>query len=212
MGRSFRLSLGLGASASQSGSSGLCQAARREQKQSTSDQRGPNRISIKACLSIEEKKSRGKHARTHARTEMSFTFKKLSKHRSKHHSNANCLLLLSFFISFLLIKGCKGQFQFCDNKEPRGGHSCEKQKSWGKCTEQWFVDGNYCRRTCGKCVDFDPRTAETKLRQTMRQCQIEDEKLIQTCLDMVQGNTRDSLLPLYFHTSYYIAYVYAHRN
>jgi hypothetical protein len=95
----------------------------------------------------------------------------------------------SFLLFFLVL--CDGQltFEFCDDSQPRGGHSCDKQKSWGKCAEQWFVDGNYCRRTCGKCVDFDPRMTETKLRSAMtKECQLEDEKLIQTCLDMVQGH------------------------
>ncbi|GMH41817.1 hypothetical protein BSKO_09727 [Bryopsis sp. KO-2023] len=39
----------------------------------------------------------------------------------------------------------------CDNKRPPGDFSCAQQKSWGKCSEAWIRNKNFCKRDCGHC-------------------------------------------------------------
>ena len=39
----------------------------------------------------------------------------------------------------------------CADKTTPDGFSCEQQKSWGKCSADWFVSAGFCQRTCGKC-------------------------------------------------------------
>jgi len=79
-------------------------------------------------------------------------------------------------------------FDVCDDKKPSGRHSCDEQKAWGKCDEKWFVDGNFCRKTCGKCVEFDPRTAELNLRRVMKQCALTDKRTADACIGMLTGD------------------------
>ena len=79
-------------------------------------------------------------------------------------------------------------FQVCDDKRPSGRHSCHEQKQWGKCTQQWFVDGNYCRKTCGRCREFDPRKSEVSLRGAMNQCRLKSEQAERACVDAILGN------------------------
>jgi hypothetical protein len=31
-------------------------------------------------------------------------------------------------------------------------YNCEDQAAWGKCEEEWLVEGNYCMGACGKCT------------------------------------------------------------
>jgi len=31
-------------------------------------------------------------------------------------------------------------------------HSCEDQAAWGKCEDQWLIDGNFCLGACGRCT------------------------------------------------------------
>ena len=78
-------------------------------------------------------------------------------------------------------------FEVCDDKRPRGGHTCEQQKAWGKCEERWFVEGKYCRQTCGKCKAFDLRTTEVTIRGAMNQCKLKDKQTETSCLDALQG-------------------------
>ncbi len=78
-------------------------------------------------------------------------------------------------------------FDVCDDRKPSGRHSCDEQKAWGKCDEQWFIDGKYCRKTCGKCVEFNPRTAELNLRRAMKQCALTDKRTADACIAMLTG-------------------------
>eukprot|EP01025_Chloroclados_australasicus_P000950 TRINITY_DN10312_c2_g1_i1.p1 TRINITY_DN10312_c2_g1~~TRINITY_DN10312_c2_g1_i1.p1 ORF type:complete len:578 (-),score=73.81 TRINITY_DN10312_c2_g1_i1:433-2166(-) len=39
----------------------------------------------------------------------------------------------------------------CDDVQPSGGYTCEQQKSFGKCDEEWMITGAYCRETCQRC-------------------------------------------------------------
>lgn len=82
-------------------------------------------------------------------------------------------------------------FDVCDDKKPSGRHSCEEQKAWGKCKEEWFVRGNYCRKTCGKCVPFDPKTVDLKLAAAMRQCGLESKKTKDTCIAALKGESSE---------------------
>ncbi|KAL6769731.1 hypothetical protein ACKKBG_A32140 [Auxenochlorella protothecoides x Auxenochlorella symbiontica] len=34
--------------------------------------------------------------------------------------------------------------------------SCEQQRAWGKCAEQWMVVGGFCQLTCGVCIPQPP--------------------------------------------------------
>jgi len=39
----------------------------------------------------------------------------------------------------------------CVDKATPDGFSCEQQRSWGKCSADWFAAAGFCQRTCGKC-------------------------------------------------------------
>ena len=39
----------------------------------------------------------------------------------------------------------------CTDAKPSDGTTCQQQKDWGKCNENWIISGNYCRATCGRC-------------------------------------------------------------
>ena len=39
----------------------------------------------------------------------------------------------------------------CVDKTTTDGFSCEQQKSWGKCSADWFVAAGFCQKTCGRC-------------------------------------------------------------
>ena len=40
----------------------------------------------------------------------------------------------------------------CGDAVPPGGYSCQQQKDWGKCAENWLTSGGFCARTCGRCA------------------------------------------------------------
>lgn len=51
----------------------------------------------------------------------------------------------------------------CVDKATPDGFSCEQQKSWGKCSADWFAAAGFCQRTCGKCPPAaapKPKTVE----------------------------------------------------
>lgn len=48
----------------------------------------------------------------------------------------------------------------CVDKTTPDGFSCEQQKSWGKCSADWFVSAGFCQKTCGRCP---PAAAAPKL-------------------------------------------------
>lgn len=33
-----------------------------------------------------------------------------------------------------------------------GGFTCEQQKGWGKCNNDWMIQNEYCMVTCNKCT------------------------------------------------------------
>ncbi len=40
----------------------------------------------------------------------------------------------------------------CTDVQPPGNNTdCATWKSWNNCEQQWFLDGNYCQKTCGRC-------------------------------------------------------------
>ena len=44
----------------------------------------------------------------------------------------------------------------CDPKQdraPPGYHTCKEQLRWGKCDEEWMIEGHYCDATCGRCTN-----------------------------------------------------------
>ena len=38
----------------------------------------------------------------------------------------------------------------CTDNAP-GEFTCEQQKNWGKCNENFIIANNFCRKTCGRC-------------------------------------------------------------
>lgn len=42
-------------------------------------------------------------------------------------------------------------FAECADIPAPGSFSCSEQKGWGKCSEDFFVQNNYCAATCGRC-------------------------------------------------------------
>jgi hypothetical protein len=41
----------------------------------------------------------------------------------------------------------------CRDIAPSQDYSCQQQKLWGKCDEEWMLAGNYCQSTCGRCAN-----------------------------------------------------------
>eukprot|EP01026_Neomeris_dumetosa_P051676 TRINITY_DN454_c0_g1_i12.p1 TRINITY_DN454_c0_g1~~TRINITY_DN454_c0_g1_i12.p1 ORF type:complete len:862 (-),score=243.24 TRINITY_DN454_c0_g1_i12:731-3139(-) len=39
----------------------------------------------------------------------------------------------------------------CVDIQPKGEHTCEQQKKFGKCDAEWMVANNYCQQTCNRC-------------------------------------------------------------
>ena len=39
----------------------------------------------------------------------------------------------------------------CDDLQASDGYTCATQKGLGRCDEEWFIAGAYCRRTCDRC-------------------------------------------------------------
>ncbi|KAF5840652.1 hypothetical protein DUNSADRAFT_16025 [Dunaliella salina] len=39
----------------------------------------------------------------------------------------------------------------CEDILPPGGSSCEEQRCFGKCYDDWMYRGDYCQNTCGRC-------------------------------------------------------------
>ena len=53
---------------------------------------------------------------------------------------------------------------FCRGKEKQPeGHSCRKQRSWGKCREGWMIQRNFCEMTCRRCRPRPAPANETGL-------------------------------------------------
>ena len=44
----------------------------------------------------------------------------------------------------------------CVDTPPPGSFSCQQQKDWGKCSDVFMVQGNYCAATCGQCSSSRP--------------------------------------------------------
>eukprot|EP01025_Chloroclados_australasicus_P027381 TRINITY_DN2716_c4_g1_i1.p2 TRINITY_DN2716_c4_g1~~TRINITY_DN2716_c4_g1_i1.p2 ORF type:complete len:481 (-),score=73.43 TRINITY_DN2716_c4_g1_i1:112-1554(-) len=40
----------------------------------------------------------------------------------------------------------------CTNNPPEGDFTCDDQKRFGSCTEDWMKAGNYCEASCERCV------------------------------------------------------------
>lgn len=38
--------------------------------------------------------------------------------------------------------------------------TCEQQKDWGKCDDDWMKKGGYCRKTCGACGGGEVKSFE----------------------------------------------------
>ena len=47
---------------------------------------------------------------------------------------------------------CAGQDKVPTNTNSSEVFSCEDQAAWGKCGEEWLVQGNYCMGSCGRCT------------------------------------------------------------
>jgi len=43
----------------------------------------------------------------------------------------------------------------CDDIPASSGYTCETQKGLGLCDREWYIQGAYCRKTCGQCKDFN---------------------------------------------------------
>ena len=54
----------------------------------------------------------------------------------------------------------------CGDVRPEGssGFSCDQQRSWGKCLDEWMVRGGFCEKTCGRCesLEQDPLSARSQ--------------------------------------------------
>ena len=51
-------------------------------------------------------------------------------------------------------------------RQARGssGFSCDQQRSWGKCLDEWMVRGGFCEKTCGRCksLEQEPLSARSQ--------------------------------------------------
>ena len=46
----------------------------------------------------------------------------------------------------------------CTDVSPPGRYTCEQQKSYGKCDEDWMVRGQFCAKTCTLVVPTPSHT------------------------------------------------------
>eukprot|EP01025_Chloroclados_australasicus_P044761 TRINITY_DN48787_c0_g1_i1.p1 TRINITY_DN48787_c0_g1~~TRINITY_DN48787_c0_g1_i1.p1 ORF type:complete len:284 (-),score=19.93 TRINITY_DN48787_c0_g1_i1:6-857(-) len=42
----------------------------------------------------------------------------------------------------------------CSDITPDDKYSCQQQSEWGKCDEEWIVQGQFCQKSCGRCGNF----------------------------------------------------------
>jgi hypothetical protein len=61
----------------------------------------------------------------------------------------------------------------CRDIQPKDSRfGCDKQKQWGKCTDEWMIAGNYCAKTCKRCIDPPVDETSLVLRQKERNYEI----------------------------------------
>eukprot|EP01023_Acetabularia_acetabulum_P047878 TRINITY_DN504_c0_g1_i1.p1 TRINITY_DN504_c0_g1~~TRINITY_DN504_c0_g1_i1.p1 ORF type:complete len:563 (+),score=114.64 TRINITY_DN504_c0_g1_i1:1433-3121(+) len=41
----------------------------------------------------------------------------------------------------------------CTDIQPTANFTCAEQKTFGKCSDRWLVDGNFCSKTCDRCEE-----------------------------------------------------------
>lgn len=49
----------------------------------------------------------------------------------------------------------RGSQSSCYDKQTPN-HTCTQQKDWGKCNENWLINGGFCKATCGRCQSKRP--------------------------------------------------------
>eukprot|EP01023_Acetabularia_acetabulum_P019520 TRINITY_DN1995_c0_g1_i6.p1 TRINITY_DN1995_c0_g1~~TRINITY_DN1995_c0_g1_i6.p1 ORF type:complete len:1103 (-),score=236.57 TRINITY_DN1995_c0_g1_i6:767-4075(-) len=49
----------------------------------------------------------------------------------------------------------------CTDVAPDSRYTCEQQKQFQKCDNQWMITGNFCDITCGRCSSSSPSTLTT---------------------------------------------------
>lgn len=50
----------------------------------------------------------------------------------------------------------------CTENQPPGEYTCDQQKGWGKCDEDWMKNANYCSVTCGFCSSGKRRLLQSR--------------------------------------------------
>eukprot|EP01026_Neomeris_dumetosa_P021956 TRINITY_DN19084_c0_g2_i4.p2 TRINITY_DN19084_c0_g2~~TRINITY_DN19084_c0_g2_i4.p2 ORF type:complete len:226 (-),score=9.28 TRINITY_DN19084_c0_g2_i4:75-752(-) len=51
------------------------------------------------------------------------------------------------------------QQEECSDISPNELYTCEEQQKWGKCNEEWIIQGQFCQRTCGRCATSSQSSA-----------------------------------------------------
>eukprot|EP01023_Acetabularia_acetabulum_P050099 TRINITY_DN5389_c0_g1_i1.p1 TRINITY_DN5389_c0_g1~~TRINITY_DN5389_c0_g1_i1.p1 ORF type:complete len:816 (-),score=159.18 TRINITY_DN5389_c0_g1_i1:625-3072(-) len=56
--------------------------------------------------------------------------------------------------------------QSCEDKQPPQ-FNCQQQFEFGKCNDQWMIDGEFCQQTCNRCPASLPTTVQEELSTTV---------------------------------------------
>ena len=65
----------------------------------------------------------------------------------------------------MLPPGAPGKCDPRFDKQPPGEHTCKEQHRWGKCEEEWMVEGHYCDALCGRCGNEANTTKAEEIRE-----------------------------------------------
>eukprot|EP01025_Chloroclados_australasicus_P057096 TRINITY_DN7106_c0_g1_i1.p1 TRINITY_DN7106_c0_g1~~TRINITY_DN7106_c0_g1_i1.p1 ORF type:complete len:861 (+),score=143.45 TRINITY_DN7106_c0_g1_i1:336-2918(+) len=97
------------------------------------------------------------------------------------------LLLSTVIYGSFLCGSASGAECQCVDVVPPGNHTCEQQKTWGKCDVEWMVKGNFCADSCDRCLCEEDACDDTSPDSTYT-CQ--EQKMFGKCERqwMIDGN------------------------
>eukprot|EP01023_Acetabularia_acetabulum_P017885 TRINITY_DN189_c0_g1_i5.p1 TRINITY_DN189_c0_g1~~TRINITY_DN189_c0_g1_i5.p1 ORF type:complete len:308 (-),score=39.06 TRINITY_DN189_c0_g1_i5:1626-2549(-) len=57
-----------------------------------------------------------------------------------------------FFVIFLQLWSVAHTQDGCVDIAPASDFTCQQQATWKKCSQEWMLAGDYCRKSCGRCA------------------------------------------------------------
>eukprot|EP01024_Parvocaulis_polyphysoides_P065705 TRINITY_DN7672_c0_g4_i1.p2 TRINITY_DN7672_c0_g4~~TRINITY_DN7672_c0_g4_i1.p2 ORF type:complete len:210 (-),score=20.70 TRINITY_DN7672_c0_g4_i1:52-681(-) len=74
-------------------------------------------------------------------------------------------------------------------------YTCEEQSSFGKCSEEWMIDGYFCAYSCGRCSSQTQTSKgdDESWKSTLKPIPVKDAKKEESeCKDIEPSNSGDS--------------------